>query len=237
MPEAKTNGCKRVLKNALHKVSGVETRDTFFAMHSPPWVVSGLILTAAVFIPLGVLVLVASQGYKEKVISYSEHDHACTYDRRVKLSGFADPTPGQVQDHCLTTMQFTLDETFEQPVFLYYSLTSYNQNFRNLVRSLSWSQLQGEADCSCADEDACPPYTNVAGNHGSEEDYIAVYPNAIRTPLKDLTLGPCGQMAYLMFNDSYVIRYNFPTFSLKSPKRPEILSEFHCFITLFCEYF
>eukprot|EP01061_Rhynchopus_euleeides_P021485 TRINITY_DN35051_c0_g1_i1.p1 TRINITY_DN35051_c0_g1~~TRINITY_DN35051_c0_g1_i1.p1 ORF type:complete len:409 (+),score=81.98 TRINITY_DN35051_c0_g1_i1:182-1408(+) len=195
-------GCLR----ALRKITGMDERDTYFAMHSPPWVISGLILTAAVFIPIGVLVLIATDKYQEKIVQYGEQI-PCTYDRRRNLSGLANPLPHEIPDHCPTTVTFTLSETMESPVFMYYSITDYNQNFRNLVRSRSDSQLRGDETCSCDDADACPPFTHVAGRNASEEAMHIVFGSA-KIRLDKMTLSPCGQMAYVMFNDSFVLTYN-----------------------------
>eukprot|EP01064_Diplonema_japonicum_P037628 TRINITY_DN8874_c2_g1_i1.p1 TRINITY_DN8874_c2_g1~~TRINITY_DN8874_c2_g1_i1.p1 ORF type:complete len:443 (+),score=75.85 TRINITY_DN8874_c2_g1_i1:55-1329(+) len=179
--------------------------DHWYPMHSAPWVISAMVLVAAVFIPLGALVLIASDRVKEVQIPYQGVDGnpPCTWDRKVSLSG-PNPDPWDVVDHCKTNVTFEITETITAPVFLYYKLTSYNQNFRYLVRSRSDEQLQGGGSCSCEDATACPPYITY-GQQSQQGHYIVNFTNG--TPesrdMASWNLLPCGQIAYTFFNDTY----------------------------------
>eukprot|EP01060_Flectonema_neradi_P034011 TRINITY_DN5841_c1_g1_i1.p1 TRINITY_DN5841_c1_g1~~TRINITY_DN5841_c1_g1_i1.p1 ORF type:complete len:412 (+),score=55.66 TRINITY_DN5841_c1_g1_i1:57-1292(+) len=187
----------------------------WYVMHSPAWVISMMILIAAVFTPMGALILSASSNVDEVRVRYDgQSNPQCTYERRRSLANIVpknasdinrtDPTPDEIPDSCKTSVTFQLEKELTPPVFLYYELTDFNENFRSVVRSRSDSQLQGsDVECICEEEPACPPYVHPARN--DVDNYVVTVENGQRIHLSDFIYTPCGQLAYIMFNDSFVL--------------------------------
>eukprot|EP01062_Namystynia_karyoxenos_P002945 TRINITY_DN1102_c0_g1_i1.p1 TRINITY_DN1102_c0_g1~~TRINITY_DN1102_c0_g1_i1.p1 ORF type:complete len:462 (+),score=131.49 TRINITY_DN1102_c0_g1_i1:162-1547(+) len=181
-----------------------------------PWVISGLVLTAVVFIPMGTLVLIASDQIQSLRVRYDNANPSgkpCDYNRRLALGQQmygSNVTPAQVNDSCWTTVYFNVSETMDAPVYLYYELTGFNQNFRRLVNSRSDAQLNADTtECQCRDDLACPPQ-RYAGDYYDNGGWKVTVNTTGETGTKDvlasqLTYSPCGQMAWAMFNDSYRI--------------------------------
>eukprot|EP00755_Sulcionema_specki_P032766 Sspe_Gene.99425::Locus_72959_Transcript_1_1_Confidence_1.000_Length_1288::g.99425::m.99425 len=171
---------------------------------SPPWVISGMVLIAVVFVHLGAIVLIASEKAQEIEVRY-DRNPACTYESRRKLG---EALGGPPVDNCTHTVTFTLDETLSPPVFLYYKLTDFHQNFRRFVKSRSDPQLQGKtARCECDEAAPCPPMEGPGQYHGEEGRVIVMRTGGRQTSLGGIDYSPCGQVAYSMFNDSFVLSY------------------------------
>ena len=188
----------------------------WFVMHTPAWVISMMVLIAAVFTPMGALILSASSNVDEVRVRYDgQSQPQCTYERRKSLATIVpknatdinrtEPTPDEIPDSCKTSVTFKLEKELKPPVFLYYELTDFNENFRSLVRSRSDSQLQGSnVECVCEEGPACPPYVHPARD--KSDNYIITVEDGARIHVSDFIYAPCGQLAYIMFNDSFLLR-------------------------------
>jgi hypothetical protein len=77
-------------------------------------------------------------------------------------------------------LQFTMPNTLDGPVLLYYKLTNFYQNHRRYVKSVSQDQLDGKAISVSSADDDCDPL-------GSKDGKIYY---------------PCGLIANSQFNDS-----------------------------------
>lgn len=194
-----------------------------------PWVVSALVLTTAVFIPMGALIIIASdrsQTFRKRYDNLQSTDKPnggpCDWSRRFQLAQqnypgvdfVANLTPTTVRyipSACNTQLQIKIEETMEPPVYFYYEITEFHQNFRKLVNSRSDKQLAGITDqCECRDSLACLPRGHPSTWPGEEEgndDWVVVFLDASgkRRSKKtaDISYGPCGQMPWAMFNDSF----------------------------------
>eukprot|EP00756_Hemistasia_phaeocysticola_P030474 Hpha_TRINITY_DN16293_c0_g3::TRINITY_DN16293_c0_g3_i1::g.14352::m.14352 len=196
-------------------------RERFMQMQTPswqpefstPWVASALALTTVVFIPLGVLILIASDKAQSVRVRYDNPNAPCTYATRLqntKNTGIANPTPDQILQYCDTTVSFDVPETMDPPVYMYYEITGFNQNFRRLVDSRSDEQLSGQTKtCACRDDLACPPQRYIGEFHGDGDLWVSLNQSTGATSwkqVKDIPYGPCGQMAYVMFNDTFTLK-------------------------------
>ncbi|CAD5218655.1 unnamed protein product [Bursaphelenchus okinawaensis] len=94
-------------------------------------------LIAIIFIPIGIVLLLAAELVSEKVISYDN----C-----------------QLGQRC--TVEFQLQEDFEGDVYFYYALENYFQNHRRYVKSRSDQQLAWLAPTDVSD---CSPYDKLDG--------------------------------------------------------------------------
>ncbi|XP_058032165.1 cell cycle control protein 50A isoform X2 [Ahaetulla prasina] len=91
---------------------------------------------------------------------------------------------------CNCVINFTLDQSFEGNVFMYYGLSNFYQNHRRYVKSRDDSQLNGNNISLHKPSKECEPY------HTSENKPIA----------------PCGAIANSMFNDTLkLVHYDHNT--------------------------
>lgn len=140
---------------------------------TPKWVISVFLLVGVVFIPIGVVSLLASRDVVEIVDRY---DSVCvpqnlTNDKvRFIQNDSIDKT-------CVRS--FTVPKKMKQPIFVYYQLENYYQNHRRYVKSRSDQQLKSASKRD--DISSCEP-----------EDRA-----------NDKPIVPCGLIAWSLFNDTY----------------------------------
>ncbi|KAI7863573.1 CDC50/LEM3 family [Spinellus fusiger] len=175
---------------------------------TPKTVLPTLFAAGIVFAPLGGLFLYESDTVNEIIIDYtscadnkgtatiltddlysykftSENTtviHAPSY-RLVNATTYLDQQPlppGDVVQRCL--IEFSIPMPLSGPIFLYYKITNFYQNHRKYVKSLSYSQLHGDAITPTDANLFCHP--------------MGVDPNG-------KIYYPCGLIANSMFNDSF----------------------------------
>ncbi|TKC50814.1 hypothetical protein EI555_015844, partial [Monodon monoceros] len=81
---------------------------------------------------------------------------------------------------CICTINFTLEQSFEGNVFMYYGLSNFYQNHRRYVKSRDDSQLNGDPSALLNPSKECEPYRRN----------------------EDKPIAPCGAIANSMFNDT-----------------------------------
>lgn len=161
-----------------------------------PWNVIGTFLVVALtFIPLGVVLLLASNSVKEHTIEYTD----CIQSDGAKCANVISPlTSGQTQwPSCTCQATFTPDEKLEQPVYLYYKLTNFYQNHFAYQRSVDYAQLAGSTSGFSGQSldsanlgQFCTPTTNNVTVNGVVTSDMG-------------TVAPCGAVANTLFNDTY----------------------------------
>eukprot|EP00475_Leptophrys_vorax_P004667 TRINITY_DN12778_c0_g1_i1.p1 TRINITY_DN12778_c0_g1~~TRINITY_DN12778_c0_g1_i1.p1 ORF type:complete len:364 (+),score=25.91 TRINITY_DN12778_c0_g1_i1:141-1232(+) len=142
---------------------------------TPAWVIGGLFLVGAVFIPIGVVALMASNSVVEVVQRY---DNQC-------IPASADPVT-YIQSQATSkncSLAIKVTKRMDPPVYVYYQLTKFYQNHRRYVKSRSDSQLRG-VNISSSDFETCQPEAYLWDNQA--------YP-----------IRPCGLIAWSQFNDSF----------------------------------
>lgn len=149
----------------------------------PPYVIASFLLLTAVFIPLGVVLLLASKSVVEYELTYagnknSAHDY-CTMQRNESLGGAY---------FCEGSKTFTVTKTMKPPIYVYYKLENFYQNHRRYADSRSDAQLAGNKVTASKLNTVCKPITYYGNSKGP------VY-------------SPCGLIAWSMFNDTFTI-YN-----------------------------
>jgi hypothetical protein len=146
---------------------------------TPKTVLPTLFIIGLIFIPLGIGFFVTSNKINEIVMDYT----SCNTDADSTLSNHNVPLNVQNwsfdSNTSVCTLEFLLPDNFEDHIFLYYRLTNFYQNHRRYVKSISSSQLRGEA-VSYGDLSVCDP---LIGN-GTKPYY------------------PCGLIANSLFNDT-----------------------------------
>jgi hypothetical protein len=133
-----------------------------------------------IFIILGIVILVYSNKVKSVVIRYDE---------------ICGKTIGNT-----CTVEQTLEEKIEKPVFFYYQLDGFFQNSRRYVKSKNIDQLRGLEDII---EDCEPAQTN------QEMGFTDLKRSIDNTPLDPTDHAiPCGLVAKTFFNDKFSMTIN-----------------------------
>ncbi|KAK5886469.1 hypothetical protein CesoFtcFv8_017498 [Champsocephalus esox] len=137
-------------------------------------VIPGFVLIGLAFIGIGVALFVTSRSITVLEIDYTgiEKDSACFKCSNTDVK------------NCVCNLVFSIDSLFEGPVFFYYGLSNYFQNYRKYAASRDDEQLSGDLDAFTAPSDSCSPY-----------DYNS----------NDKPIVPCGAIANSMFNDTFVL--------------------------------
>ncbi|XP_032507184.1 cell cycle control protein 50A isoform X2 [Phocoena sinus] len=131
----------------------------------PTFFIIGLI-----FIPIGIGIFVTSNNIREIEIDYTGTDPSSPCNKCLS----PNVTP------CICTINFTLEQSFEGNVFMYYGLSNFYQNHRRYVKSRDDSQLNGDPSALLNPSKECEPYRRN----------------------EDKPIAPCGAIANSMFNDT-----------------------------------
>ncbi|XP_023263211.1 cell cycle control protein 50A-like [Seriola lalandi dorsalis] len=134
-------------------------------------VIPGFVLIGLAFIGIGVALFVTSRSIQVLEIDYTgfENDSPC-----FKCS---DPDV----KNCICKVDFTIDSLFKGPLFFYYGLSNYFQNYRRYGVSKDANQLSGDLKYFKEPGDTCAPYEFANGK----------------------PIVPCGSIANSMFNDTF----------------------------------
>ncbi|XP_008307941.1 cell cycle control protein 50B [Cynoglossus semilaevis] len=135
-------------------------------------VIPGFVLIGLAFIGIGVALFVTTRSIQVLELDYSgvEQSSPC-----FKCSDTSTK-------NCVCNMNFNLDKLFEGPVFFYYGLSNYFQNFRRYGVSKDLDQLSGNLDNFENPTDDCVPFQYDAN----------------KKPIV-----PCGAVANSIFNDTF----------------------------------
>ncbi|XP_068194920.1 cell cycle control protein 50B [Antennarius striatus] len=135
-------------------------------------VIPGFAIIGLVFIGIGVALFVTSRNIQVLELDYSGVAPTSPCFR------CSDPNVR----NCVCTMQFSINKLFEGPVFFYYGLSNYFQNYRRYGASKDFNQLSGDTAFFLNPTDDCAPY-----QFDSNKKPIV----------------PCGAIANSMFNDTF----------------------------------
>lgn len=144
---------------------------------TPGWVIAIYMLVGVIFIPIGVITLLASNTVVEIV---DEYETVCIPDNYTD-NGQRTQFIQDITTNKSCTRTLTVSEYMEGPIYVYYELDNYYQNHRRYVKSVSVNQLlYGNSTSSSYTEDCSP------------EQYLG-----------GLSIIPCGLIAWSLFNDTY----------------------------------
>ncbi|XP_054652086.1 cell cycle control protein 50B [Dunckerocampus dactyliophorus] len=135
-------------------------------------IIPGFVLIGLAFIGIGVALFITSRSIQVLELDYTgvEQNSPCFR--------CSDP---DVRD-CVCTLEFSINTLFEGPVFFYYGLSNYFQNYRRYGVSRDDNQLYGDLDSFKSPIDECEPYKYNGNNQ---------------------PIVPCGSIANSMFNDTF----------------------------------
>eukprot|EP00253_Pinus_taeda_P003258 PITA_03258 len=144
---------------------------------TPEWVMAIFILVGAIFIPFGVVSLIASHGVVEIVYQYETDCLPLQYrvNTDVKLAYIQDSTIPKNCSHIIK-----VPKNMTHPIYVYYQLDNFYQNHRRYVTSINDDQLlyAGSGNTTTG----CDPEATTGNN---------------------LAIIPCGLIAWSLFNDTY----------------------------------
>ncbi|XP_037097590.1 cell cycle control protein 50B [Syngnathus acus] len=141
-------------------------------------IIPGFILIGLAFIGIGVALLITSRSIQVLELDYTGVDQNSPCFR------CSDPAVR----NCNCTLQFSNDRLIEGPVFFYYGLSNYFQNYRRYGVSRDDGQLYGDLSYFKEPYDQCEPYRFGGGNNQP--------------------IVPCGSIANSMFNDTFRLFQN-----------------------------
>ncbi|XP_014391266.1 PREDICTED: cell cycle control protein 50A isoform X1 [Myotis brandtii] len=153
--------------------------NTAFKQHRlPAWqpiltagtVLPTFFIIGLIFIPTGIGIFVTFKNILEIEIDYTGIDPSSPCNKCLSRN----VTP------CICTINFTLEQSFEGNVFMYYGLSNFYQNHRRYVKSRDDSQLNGDPTALLNPSKECEPYRRN----------------------EDKPIAPCGAIANSMFNDT-----------------------------------
>lgn len=144
---------------------------------TPKWVVSVFTLISIIFIPVGIVSLLASRDVVEIVDRY---ETACIPENQrntkdTKVAHIQNPSSNKT---CQRTL--TVPKHMKQPIYVYYQLDNFYQNHRRYVKSRDDQQLRDPDKANSTS--SCDPEDTTSDN----------------SPIV-----PCGLIAWSLFNDTY----------------------------------
>lgn len=142
---------------------------------TPGWVMATFMIVGIVFIPIGVITLLASNSVVEIVHRYDTECIQNATSKADRVSYIQNPGSNHT---CVVTL--TVPKKMSQPVYVYYELDNFYQNHRRYVKSRNDQQLRGDKATGLS---SCDPIQTVNG--GAD------------------TIVPCGLIAWSLFNDTY----------------------------------
>ncbi|XP_076848209.1 cell cycle control protein 50B [Brachyhypopomus gauderio] len=135
-------------------------------------VIPGFTLIGAAFIGIGVALFVTSQKI---TVLETDYTGAKPTDSCFQCTGYA-------VENCVCYVNFSVSSLFQGPVFFYYGLSNYYQNFRTYGVSKDGYQLSGDTYYFLNPQSTCSPYQYDSNN---------------------MPIVPCGSIANSMFNDTF----------------------------------
>jgi hypothetical protein len=146
---------------------------------TPGWVITTFMLVGALFIPIGVISLVASHRVVEIVHQYETDCLPPEY--RTNKDDKVAYIKSNMTKRCIQTLK--VPKHMKHPIYVYYQLDNFYQNHRRYVKSRNDQQLMKNG--SEYETDSCKPEATTGATNGS------------------LPIVPCGLIAWSLFNDTY----------------------------------
>ena len=141
---------------------------------------------SAIFLPIGVVLFLNSQGVVEYAYDYTE---CVSQEDQSRTCSRVRSNQIQMNESCTCQIFFNLTEAMTGNVFAYYGLTNFFQNHRRYVKSRDDNQLLGNHVTMSSVSSECTPYAWTIENG---QFYV---------------LAPCGAIANSLFNDSFTLSY------------------------------
>eukprot|EP00796_Vickermania_ingenoplastis_P012029 gene12029-8282_t len=186
-----------------------QTMPGWYAYVSLKWIFPVYFILMVLFTSLGGFMLAKSvQGGKSTVhVTYSTvnnyqyipDDPAVNVNQGI-LSFTVDGV--EHKQGTVTWVNFNVKEKLVAPVYLYYGLEKFYQNFRTFNDGRSASQLRGVPQESWK-TDPCVPFKEPGYLDDSGDTEMLVAGATVKA--KDFVYNPCGSVPWSMFNDTFTL--------------------------------
>ncbi|XP_066573555.1 cell cycle control protein 50B [Amia ocellicauda] len=140
-------------------------------------VIPGFLVIGLAFIAIGVALFITSSNIQVLEMDYTGNT----------ANSPCAPCTNNATQNCKCSLNFTLSTKFEGPVYMYYGLSNFYQNFRRYGVSRDDNQLFGVSSSMLNPVNNCAPFDR----------------DAYGTPI-----APCGAIANSFFNDTFVLFHN-----------------------------
>lgn len=179
---------------------------------TPPHVTACFLLTAAIFIPIGVAILKANDTVIDLEFRYDNAMDGCF------AKNVTDPSAVR---GCKTYVSFDMPTRMTPPVYLYYKLTNFYQNHRRYSGSRLDAQLAGNEPPS--DSSDADPFFTVGAASGLGGARLTL--NGVNRSYAEFVYSPAGLIAWSLFNDTFTLYRVNQTTTAKSvaPNAPKVL--------------
>ncbi|RKO83747.1 CDC50/LEM3 family, partial [Blyttiomyces helicus] len=169
---------------------------------TPKTVLPTFFAIGAVFIPLGIGLFIASEKVDQVMFEYTQCKFTATSNFTAPTSNYGPITQWKYDPTSQTcTVQFSVGQNFQPPVYLYYRLTNFYQNHRKYVKSFDTNQLRGDLVSTAGGLTSnCDPLR--AASQLSDPSYGLVKVNGVETNVSSTAqIYPCGLIANSFFSD------------------------------------
>jgi hypothetical protein len=118
------------------------------------------------------------------IIVEKRYDNLCTMT----------PNSNTAPECNITTLGVTIPTTMAPPVYMYYRIKGFYQNYRLYAKSRYDGQLAGHTDLATSDLSDCAPFQFYGDRNNLNGSYT----------INDVYM-PCGLVAWSMFNDTFKV--------------------------------
>lgn len=202
-PTAAVDGSKQAAPGKKKKKDGFVKRlyrqnlNGYVPIPRPKFAITFFLSVGVVLVSIGVALFVTALNVNQEEVRY---------DDRGSVSGGMD-LASLSNDKRLAAMyqtqgngwEYTLDikvkNKLRAPVYVYYKLGNYYQNYRRYINSANWNQLNGKSNPGSLD--TCKPIKYVDSSRAPSDKF----PN-------EGIVKPCGLWAWSFFNDTYAFEVN-----------------------------
>lgn len=175
----------------------------FKPTYSGPFLIACCFIGAILLLPPGVAVVLASERIFEVEVQY-DHIKRCTYNNHDSLRTFSFNGTTYSQG-CRTRRYFTIPRNWDPPIYMYYKISGFYQNYREYVDSRSDLQIRGDKVLA-ADMPKCAPLLYPGTMGATRNERLTV--NGVNLSFSNMVYNPCGAIAWSKFNDSLSIWYS-----------------------------
>ncbi|CUE66615.1 membrane-associated protein, putative [Bodo saltans] len=180
---------------------------------TPPHVSACFLVTCAIFIPLGVVILQANDDVIDVEFRYDQVNGCSNSHNQGLVNITVDNKTTRMG--CFVSVDFDIPETMNPPIYFYYKLTNFFQNHRRYYGSRLDPQLAGDPASSISDADPLATVGDMGGSMGNR--FVL---NGANRSYGEFVYSPAGLIAWSMFNDSFTLwKYLDATPNANSPRQ------------------
>jgi hypothetical protein len=162
---------------------------------TPKSVIPAFFIIGLLFVPLGIVLHLASDKVVEVRFDYTKCPEATAQFTTSNVDGIKEWKYDSISKNC--TIRFEVPQAITGPVYMYYRLSNFYQNNRKYVKSFDLKQLKGQALTSV--DAACDPLSKVP-----KPENVKVNGQTVSTS-PDAIYYPCGLIANSLFSGIFFL--------------------------------